>query len=221
MIKAVIFDIDDTLSLTEAVSFEVENEILKNMGRPPMSREIHLATWELPPSKAVPLRSPGISFDTFMAAYTKRIEAYTESGKLDRIPAANYQALDELINRGKKLLILTSRTQARVKHLLEPNHPLAARLNGLYCRDNLEFRKPNPRVFDKLLSEHNLRPEQCVYVGDSLRDAAAAKGAGLFFIASLESGLRQKHDFDDAAADEFIDAFPDVVSAVESLKSEP
>jgi phosphoglycolate phosphatase len=32
MIKAVIIDVDDTLCLTESICFELENDVLKQMG---------------------------------------------------------------------------------------------------------------------------------------------------------------------------------------------
>ena len=44
-IRAVIVDVDDALCLTEEASFHLENEVLVQMGRPPMPRALHLATW--------------------------------------------------------------------------------------------------------------------------------------------------------------------------------
>lgn len=217
MIKAVVFDIDDTFSLTEAVSFEIENTILQRMGRPPMSRKVHLETWEQPLSKALAIRSPGTDLDTFKAAYLPLIDEYTKSGKMDIIPAANYEALDKLVEFDKTLMVLTSRTHDRMIRLLEPSHLLAKRIKAFYYRDNLRFRKPDPRVFDQLLENNGLLPEQCVYVGDAIHDGKAAKGAGLRFIACLESGLRQREDFASIPVDIFIYKFPEVVSAVQSL----
>lgn len=49
-------------------------------------------------------------------------------------------------------------------------------------------------------------------------DAAAAKGAGLHFIASMESGIRTKQDFEAYPADKYIKAFPQVVAAVSEIE---
>jgi phosphoglycolate phosphatase-like HAD superfamily hydrolase len=57
-----------------------------------------------------------------------------------------------------------------------------------------------------------------VYIGDSLGDAKAANGAGVFFIASLESGIRQEQDFKDFHVDAFINRFPDIVNAVATIE---
>lgn len=219
MIEAVIIDIDDTLCLTEAVSFEMENKTLERMGRAPMPRELHIRTWGQPLFDVISVRSPGIDVEAFEKAYYPIIAEYTKSGKLDTIPQANYDALDKLLSMKKLLIVLTSRTHGELKHMLEPDHLLSSRIEAFYYKDNTEFHKPDPRVFDKLLAAHNLSPQNSAYVGDSIGDAIAAKQAGLHFIASLESGLRQREDFSSQAVDRFIYRFPEIVDAVVELEA--
>lgn len=218
MINAVIIDFDDTLCLTEAACFDLENETLVSMGREPMSRDIHKQTWGRPLFEAIADRSPGINVEDFREAFKPVIAAYIKSGQLDSIPQSNYETLDKLITQGMSIMILTSRTHTEVEHLLQKDHLLASRVQTFYYRDNMKFHKPDPRAFDELLSANGLQPSQCVYVGDSLSDAEAAKGAGLHFIASVESGLRQKQDFQSLPVDAFIDRFSDLYAAVQSLE---
>jgi len=217
MIKAVIIDVDDTLCMTEAASFALENTALVRMGRAAMPRSIHVETWGQPLFEAILKRSPGIDVEAFKAAYHPAIEEFITNGKLDTIPDENYEALDELIGEGKLIMLLTSRTHGEFKHMLEPDHLLASRVKAFYYRDNMQFHKPDPRAFDELLSENSLRPEQCVYVGDSPSDAQAANGTGIRFIASLESGIRQRQDFEGLRVDAFVDRFPDIVGAVAAM----
>jgi phosphoglycolate phosphatase len=217
MIEAIVIDLDDTLCMTEAASFELENETLKQIGRPTMSREVHLQTWGRPLFEAILTRSPGVDLEAFKTTYHPLIEEFTKSGKLDAIPEENYAALDKFIQLGKTIMVLTSRTHTEVRHLLEPDHLLGARIRTFYYRDNMQYHKPDPRAFDGLLKDTALQPAQCVYVGDSVGDAKAANEAGLHFIASLESGLRQMQDFDGIPVDAFVERFPDVVSVVASL----
>lgn len=219
MIEALIIDVDDTLCLTEAACFEMENETLMAMGRSPMARDVHISTWGQPLFDAITVRSPGIEVEAFKAAYHPIIAEYTKSGKLDTIPQANYEALDQLSDMDKMLLVLTSRTHGELKHLLEPDHLLASTIKSFYYKDNMQYHKPDPRAFDELLTDNGLAPENCVYVGDSVSDAVASKQAGLRFVASLESGLRQKEDFDGHEVDRFIMRFPDIVEVVTSLDS--
>ena len=219
MIKAVVLDLDDTACLTEAVCYEMENEVLGQMGRGPMSREVHLKTWGKPLFEAILERSPGVDVEAFKNVYHPIITEYTQTGKLDAIPGENYKAMDELISMGKLLLVLTSRTHTELKHLLESDHLLAKRVEAFYYRDNTAYHKPDPRAFDELLATHGLEPSECVYIGDSVGDAQSAKGAGLHFIASLESGLRQESDFEGLAVDLFVPRFIDIPMAVRELDS--
>jgi len=220
MIEAVIIDFDDTLCLTEAACFEMENETLMAMGREPMPREVHISTWGQPLFEAIAVRSPGIDVEAFKEAYHPIIAEYTRENKLDVIPDENYKTLDRLIaEMGKKVLILTSRTYGEVRHMLEPDHLLASRIEGMYHKDNMKYHKPDPRAFNELLADHGLRPEYCVYVGDSKGDAISSKAARLSFIASLESGLRQKSDFEPGQVDAFIYRFPELTDAVTALEN--
>lgn len=212
-----VVDLDDTLCLTEAACFVMENEVLAQMGLSPMSREVHISTWGKPLFEAILLRSPGLDLAKFKKLYRPVINEFTKTGKLDSIPQDNLEALDKLIKDNKLVMILTSRTHEELHHLLEPDHLLAKRVSTFYYRDNMQFHKPDPRAFNELLRDNNLNPEECIYIGDSVSDAVAAKQAGLHFIASLESGLRAKSDFSHLPVDIYINKFPEVYQAVQSL----
>jgi phosphoglycolate phosphatase len=219
IVKAVVIDVDDTLCLTEAACFDMENEVLARIGHKPMTRDIHLSTWGRPLFEAILDRAPGVDLEAFKLEYHKVIPEYTSAGKLDAIPDANYAAMDELLADGKILMLLTSRTHGELKHLLEPDHLLARRVTAFYYRDNMQFHKPDPRAFDELLGHHGLQPDECVYIGDSTSDAAASSQAGLHFIASLESGLRTKEDFGAYRLDAYVPRFADIPAAIRSLEA--
>ncbi|MEV4656682.1 HAD-IA family hydrolase [Micromonospora sp. NPDC049301] len=218
MIRAVIVDVDDTLCLTQAASFALENEVLAEMSRPPIPRALHLATWGEPLLDAMPKRSPGIDLNRFSALYQSVLERYIADGLLDVIPPENLLALDEFVLTGREVFLLTSRTEDEVRHMLAPDHVLAERVSGIYHAGNTRFRKPDPRAFDEFLATTGLAPDQCVYVGDSPGDALAAGGAGMHFVGCLQSGVRKPADFDHRHVDAFIDAFPDIVDAVHRLE---
>ncbi|MFB4278251.1 HAD family hydrolase [Nonomuraea sp. MTCD27] len=218
MIRAVVIDVDDTLCLTEEVCFELENDVLARIGGGPMSRAAHVATWGLPLLEAMPRRSPGVDLDAFTAAYGDVLREYVTAGRLDVVVPENLRALDELAAAGRSLMLLTSRTEAEMAHLMAPDHVLGGRLDAVYHAGNMRFAKPDPRAFDELLAATGLEPRQCLYVGDSPGDAQAANGAGLRFIACMQSGLRRRADFDPYHVDAFIDAFPEMVDAVARLE---
>ncbi|MEU7749888.1 HAD hydrolase-like protein [Nonomuraea sp. NPDC049158] len=221
VIRAVVIDVDDTLCLTEAVCFELENEVLARIGREPMPRAVHLSTWGQPLLEAMPQRSPGLDVTTFALVHQAVLREYVVAGRLDVVAPENLRALDELAAAGRSLMLLTSRTEVEVEHLLAPGHALTGRLAAVYHAGNMRFSKPDGRAFDELLAATGLEPRQCLYVGDSPGDAQAANGAGLRFIACMQSGLRQRTEFDAHRVDAFIDAFPDMVDAITHLEEAP
>jgi phosphoglycolate phosphatase len=217
-IKGVILDFDDTLCLTEQACFDLENEILVALGREPMSRDIHKQTWGLPLFEAIEMRSPGVNVADFRNLFSDKLRQAIDAGEMDKIPEENLAAIDRLVELGKTVLLLTSREKAELEHIMDPEHLLAPRIEAFYYKDNMQFHKPDPRAFDHIEREHGWKPEECVYVGDSVGDAAAAKQAGLHFIASLESGLRTREDFSDYPVDAYISHFTEVVDAVADIE---
>ena len=109
MIEAVIVDFDDTLCLTEAACFEMENETLAAMGREPMSRDVHINTWGQPLFDAISVRSPGIDVEKFKAAYKDGVGAVfvAEPEFDDSAKAYLIQVSVPVIDGGKAIGALT------------------------------------------------------------------------------------------------------------------
>jgi len=210
MIKLVLVDFDDTLCLTEQSCFVLENFVATKLGFSPMTREVHLSTWGKPLGEAILERIPGIDAELFMSELDKEMPKFVENGRLDAITDINLETLNAIKSKGIKTGILTSRTIMEARHLLDENHPLSSKIDAFFHKDNNDYVKPDPRVFEKPLREFGLKPEEVVYVGDSLGDAVSAKEAGLHFIALLESELRSKEDFESVPVDYFAYKFQDI-----------
>ena len=217
MIKAVIVDLDDTLILTEELAFHLENEVLRQMSRRPMSREVHQSTWGQILWEAISQRSPGVDAVEFRRLFGPTMSNYAQTGKIDVIAEVNYQTLQELKGMNRQVMILTSRAHEELAHLLTPDHRLADHVLKFYYHDTMQFHKPDPRAFSEVLDDYGLVPDEAVYVGDSPSDAEASNKAGLRFVASLEGGLRSEVDFADYHVSAFITKFPELVEAVEAL----
>lgn len=218
MIKLVIIDFDDTLSLTEEACFEIENHIAEKLGFPPMTRKTHQKNWGKPVKEAILERIPGINSKAFMKVLAEILPRFVQKGKIDAISDDNIHTLKKLKNNGKHLAILTSRSFQEVEHLLDENHHLNKLIEKIYHSDNSKYLKPDPRVFDQIIVNFNVKPHEAVYIGDSLGDAISAKGAGIHFIALLESGLRAKEDFKQASVDFFAQTFPEILLYIEKNK---
>jgi len=214
MIKLVIIDFDDTLSLTEEAFFKIENCIAKKMGYPPMKRAAHQKNWGKPVKKAISERIPGINPDKFMEMHKKILPSFVKDGKVDVVSDKNIKTLKTLKNNGKHLVILTSRTFHEVEHLLDKNHHLNKWIEKIYHADNSKYLKPDPKVFNQSFTDFNVKPQETVYIGDSISDGVSAKEAGIHFIALLESGLRAKKDFKSIHVDFFANAFPEIIKYI-------
>lgn len=215
MIKLVIFDFDDTLSMTEEIFFRVENQIAEKMGFAPMSRDAHQKNWGQPVKKAILERIPGIDPDEFMKQHKELMPVLVKENVVDHITDEKIQALKKLKSGGMRMAILTSRLLQEAEHLLDEEHHVNKYIEKIYHAENSDFLKPDPRVFDKILGEFGTTPGEAVYVGDSLSDAVSAKGAGLHFIAYLENGLRDESDFVSVSVDFFTKSFPEIIGYIE------
>lgn len=72
----------------------------------------------------------------------------------------------------------------------------------IQTEDDTQFHKPDKRVFDPAitwLGARGLKPDQAVYIGDGLHDMKAAVGAGLNFIG-VETGLVTAEQFAEEGA---------------------
>lgn len=217
-LKAIIIDFDDTLSMSEAACFVLENRALVAMGREPMTREAHTSNWGMPIREAIQQRSPGINPDEYQPFANKIHQEMVANGEIDIVSEENLSCLDSLIAAGYQLFIVTSRIESEAAHLMDPSHHLSSRLAHFYHANNTSHIKPDPRVFDNLLKDYDLSANECVYVGDSPSDAAAANAAGMKFIACFESGLRQPKDFNQHTIDVSIRSFSELPSAIEKLR---
>lgn len=215
MIKLVIIDFDDTLSLTEEACFKIENHIANKLGFPPMTRITHQKNWGKPVKEAILERIPGIDSEVFMQNLKEVLPGFAQKREIDTVSDENINTLKKLKNDGKRIAILTSRTFHEAEHLLDDNHHLNKWIEKIFHADNSKYLKPDPRAFDQIIENFNVKPDEAVYIGDSLGDAICAKGAGIHFIALLESGLRTRDNFKSVNVDFFARKFPEIISYIE------
>jgi HAD superfamily hydrolase (TIGR01549 family) len=209
-VTVVALDFDDTLCMTQKACFRLENMAAQAIGAPPMSEATHLATWGKPMTQVLQARFPGVDEQAFMRSYEICLRQASQEGWYDAIPQKNYQTLSELKSQGIRLGVLSSRSRKEIQHLMASDHPLIAYIDKFYYLDNCEHHKPDGRVFDGLLKDFGVSKEQVVYVGDSVSDAKACESAGIAFVASLESGLRTKEDFNGLPVHNFIHEFSEL-----------
>jgi phosphoglycolate phosphatase-like HAD superfamily hydrolase len=214
-IKAIGFDLDDTLVMTEPSAFETENRILAQMGRPSMDREVHYQTWGGKLDEMIAIRSPGVNVDEFMRLFAEEFQRRLKSNEVDHLTEEVENTLIRLGDKGYYLFLLTNRDGFETVHLSEGRHPISLHIapENVYHKDNVTSPKPSPAAFDWLWRK-GFKPDECVYVGDSVIDGQAASGAGMHFIATLESGIRSREDFKDIPVAMFINKFSELTELI-------
>jgi phosphoglycolate phosphatase-like HAD superfamily hydrolase len=205
-IKAVIHDWDDTITN----SFESYTKFYFDLGKyyqfniPDVEKikkhwggtipDIVKGIWpELPPQEA--------------EEKTKAFLEYIDKCK-EHYPATVFPKVKETIfylhNLGIKLGVISSGSSAHIKHLFKTQidenlHPHCF----IYDHNDLGYKKPDPRVFDKpleYLQQFGITTQETIYVGDSFQDYEAARNCGLTFYA-VTTGLKTKKDFIDVGLD--------------------
>lgn len=217
MIKLVLVDFDDTLCMTEEACFHLENEIAKQLGFPPMDRKAHQSNWGKALKDAIVERIPGIDSDAFMKLFPAVSKKYVDQGTFDQVSQENLDILIKLQETGHKVVIQTSRQGYEVGHLIAPESPIMKIVDGFFYQDRYVYKKPDPRVFHLPERVFNVDFAEMVYVGDAFMDVQWCRAGGVHFIASLESGLRTKADFEKLGAKWFINKFTELPDRIKEI----
>lgn len=99
-----------------------------------------------------------------------------------------YDTLLSLKTMNKKIAIITNGTVQQQKNKIA--HIDWKELNGyidFVFSDETE-RKPSPESINQYLEKNSIRPDEAVFVGDSIEDEHAATSAGISFIKSFFKG---------------------------------
>jgi len=217
MIKLILVDFDDTLCLSEEACFHVENEIASKLGHAPMTREAHQSNWGKPLKDAIVERIPDIDAEAFMKLFPEISQKHILEGTFDNVSKENLDILRQLKTKGYKVVILTSRQHCEVEYLISDKSPLMSIVDGFFYQERYTYKKPDPRVFQLPGSLFSADFSDMVYVGDAFTDVQWCKAAGVHFIASIESGLRTKEDFEKLGAKWFIKRFSELPDRIEEL----
>ncbi len=86
------------------------------------------------------------------------------------------KALQAWESTGKPWGIVTNKPRFLTEPLLQ-HIRIDQRIAVLICGDDLEHRKPHPLPLIHAAKQLNLRPEECVYLGDDQRDVIACHAA--------------------------------------------
>lgn len=206
MYQACIFDLDGTLADTvESIAY-VANQVLAGFGLPaqPVNNYKYYAGDGGDVLMERCMRAAGGDF-THLAEGQKLYREIFAKNPLYRVTAFDgmKETLAELKKRNVKLAVLSNK----------PSEATNLAVTGLFGEETFEIiqglkpgmkRKPAPDGAWKIAERLGIKPENCMYVGDTNTDMQTGKAAGMYTIGVLW-GFRDRKELEENHADRIID----------------
>lgn len=213
--KAVFFDLDGTLidsakDLSYAVDImSVEMDIKKpslaqvktwigNGTLKLVERSLTYSTGSVPSEKALIK-----AFDVFSNAYRECVGEYSV------LFDGTKELLVKLLGNNTKLACITNKPLEFTEFLLQQN--MISQFFSVICAgDNVKFKKPDPWPLIQASKTLNVDIKDCLMIGDSSHDIAAARNAGCDVYA-VSYGYNHGVDIRDSQPDGIIESFTELL----------
>lgn len=198
-IKAVVFDWDDTCVSTIPPIWALHKFVASTYYNKTLGDEEIKQHWGKPLHELV---RHLYEIDDHVPAFE-----YLAKHKADREYFKKFfDGVEELLGRlalSRKVGLVTAHIREFVQVEFDYLEFDASTFHYIQTSDDTEFHKPDPRVFDptkQWLASEGIKPEEALYIGDSLLDLQASMGAGLQYLG-VTTGLYDQQTFLDAGAD--------------------
>tara|TARA_R110002110_G_scaffold89303_2_gene232683 strand:- start:31034 stop:31702 length:669 start_codon:yes stop_codon:yes gene_type:complete len=183
--KHLLFDLDGTLMDTAADFTKVLNRQLEKHGREQVSYEQVRQTVS-DGARALVRLGYGIdeSDPAFNAYLQELLDAYSE--QIGQTEASLFSGIEHMLQdiaaSQFQWGIVTNKPSRFTTPLLE-NFPLLSASAVVVCADHLSRSKPDPEGLMLACQTLGCEADQCIYIGDHLRDVEAGKNAGMMTVA--------------------------------------
>jgi len=191
MIRAFIFDYDDTLVQTRQCKFAA----IKETGVRYYSHQLSDSDIENHWGKPFQTLFHELfrSHDSDLSRVIERYLSVTAEYPMTAYPGAT-EALVALSSQYSIGVLTSASREVVLSDLARLGFPLS-KMAMVQCAEDTQHHKPDPRVFDPLLltlKDMGIAASETVYVGDSPSDLSAASAAGLKFVGFSSSS---EHSF--------------------------
>lgn len=184
-VRAVLFDLDGTL-IDSAPDLGAAADALRvQHGLPSLALE-HYRPWTGSGARGMLKVAFGIEpghvdfgvlKEAFYLAYEARLTQHTE------VFAGVELLLERLVQGGLVWGIVTNKAERFTRPLIQAL-PLLQRAATVVSGDTTPHTKPHPAPLLEAAHRLALAPEQCIYVGDDVRDMQAGRAAGMRTVAA-------------------------------------
>ncbi len=215
MIKAVIFDYDDTLVETRLIKYEHHKAVAKKFYNIDVTEETFLEHY-------------GKAFNTLLKELYRGADtlenmkenyASVRDKYLKKVYPDSIEAINKILDDGFEIGILSATNKEFILNDLERYGFPVEKISFIQGAEETPVHKPDPRVFDptlEQLTKEGIKSHEIVYIGDAMRDLIAAHGAGLHFIA-VTTGVESKEDFEKAGAKYVISSLSELPDLIKKL----
>ncbi len=190
-VEAVIFDLDGTLIDSIDIYFSIVEKTLERLNLPAVSRSRILAAaesedfkWELVLPQDVLTSKEKIIDEAW--AVINEIAPQMFADNLDIIKGAG-DIVEDLSSNGLKIGLVTSTQRKYLETKMQPLKigGVDTLFEAIITSDDVEKRKPAPDPLLACAQQLDMKPENCVYIGDTTTDIKAGKAAGMRTIGVL------------------------------------
>lgn len=206
MIKACIFDLDGTLADTIESIWYSSNEALAAVGLPPQPMEAY-KYYAGDGAKVLIERALEAAGDKELVHFDRAYAVYGDFFAKDCTYKVTVfdgikETLDGLKARGLKLAVLSNKPHARS---IDVVHKLFGERYFDVIQGQVDGvpRKPAPDGAINIAAALGVRPDECLYVGDTNTDMQTGRSAGMHTVGVLW-GFRQRKELEENRAMEII-----------------
>ena len=221
MIKACIFDLDGTLADTLESMAYVTNEIMQKYGLKTLPTD-NFRYYSGEGADMLMQRALKDAGDKELIHYEEGRRLYREMFAADPmykvVPYEGMpETLKELKKRGIRLAVCSNKP-----------HPAAVKVIAQLYGDDFDMvlgqsdairRKPAPDGPLMIAGKFGVRPEECMYVGDTSTDMKTGKAAGMFTVGALW-GFRDREELNANGADLVAEHPTDLVKISEEYSTD-
>lgn len=190
ILKAAIFDFDDTLMATRINRISILSQVALGFGYG-ITTEAIKQHWGKPFDKLIIDLMPGIEYEVFIREYSAAMRLtppIVQPGAL--------RVLQALQERSIIIVVVSSGSRELVNQDLCAGG-LRKYISKVWGYENTQNHKPHPKTLDPIvleLAERDISVNNTIYVGDSISDYKVANVRKIFFIGVL-SGICTRDDF--------------------------
>lgn len=215
-IKAVIFDLDNTLVESQIDYHRMKLDVLDELARsgvePSLLSYSRTIVDNIMTGKQDLLRKHP---DLDVGKIDERLNALLTARELERIETVRAhvgasEALDAVLGKHMAVGVLTRGSRAYALKVLSLTG-LDGRAGPCVCRDDhpLEEAKPNPLAMIRVAGKVGLSSRDCLYVGDHLMDLDCARASGASFVGVM-TGSNDRERWRQSGCDTVIPSVADL-----------